>query len=59
MAGFVCTNICQVLIFPILDILFIKTYPEMGRGYYRGPPRGFEEQWNKGNFFQGNRGTKA
>ena len=35
MASFLCTNICQVPIFPILDILFIKKYPEMGRGYYR------------------------
>ena len=35
MAGFLCTNICQVPIFPILDILFIKKYPEMGRGCYR------------------------
>ena len=35
MAGFLCIKICQVRIFPILDILFIKKYPEMGRGYYR------------------------
>ena len=35
MAGFLCTNICQVPIFPILDLLFIKEYPEMGYGYYR------------------------
>ena len=33
--GFLCTNICQVPIFPISDILFIEKYPEMGRGYYR------------------------
>ena len=34
MASFLCTNIFQVPIFFILDILFIKKYPEMGRGYY-------------------------
>ena len=27
--------------------------------YDRGPPRGFGEQRNRGNFFQGNRGIKA
>ena len=36
MADFLCTNICQVPIFHILDILFMKKYPEMGRGYYTG-----------------------
>ena len=35
MAGFLCTNIYQVSIFHILDILFMKKYPEMGRDYYR------------------------
>ena len=35
MTGILYTNICQVPIFPILDILFIKKYPEKGRGYYR------------------------
>ena len=33
--GFLCTNVCQVPILPISDILFIEKYPEMGRGYYR------------------------
>ena len=32
--GFLCTNICQVPIFPISDILYFKKYPEMGRGFY-------------------------
>ena len=35
MASFLCTNICQVPVFPISDILFTKKYPEMGSGYYR------------------------
>ena len=35
MASFLCTYICQVPLFPILDILIFRKYPEMGRDYYR------------------------
>ena len=34
MVGFLCTNMPGPYI-TILDILFIKKYPEMGHGYYR------------------------